>query len=70
MESGSCAAVNRDMPFSYEHAFRYETSLCSLAEGETLCPPRTAEDEAPQPRTTLLARLTLRRTTAPLHPAS
>jgi hypothetical protein len=57
------------MPFSYEHAFRYETSLCSLAEDETLGPPCVAEDEAPTPRTTLLARLALRRATGRLRPA-
>jgi hypothetical protein len=45
------------MPFSYEHAFRYETSLCSLREDEKLSAPRAAQQEAPEPRTSLGARL-------------
>jgi hypothetical protein len=58
------------MPFSYEHAFRYETSLCSLREDEKLSAPHTAEDEAAEPRTTLRARLVSRCATALLRTAS
>jgi hypothetical protein len=56
------------MPFSYEHAFRYETSLCSLREDEKLSAPRVAE--ASEPRTTLRARLVSRCAMALLRTAS
>jgi hypothetical protein len=49
------------MPFSYEHAFRYETSLCSLAEDETLGRTRTAVAEPSERRFGLRDRLGLRR---------
>jgi hypothetical protein len=58
------------MPFSYEHAFRYETSLCSLREDEKLSAPRVAQDEASEPRTTLGARLVSRCAMALLRTAS
>ncbi|MCW3020929.1 MAG: hypothetical protein JWR30_251 [Conexibacter sp.] len=52
------------MASSTRHAFRYEPSLCSLAEGETL--GRRPADGAPEPRkhrSGLRARLSMRRTT-------
>ena len=48
-----------DMPFSYEHAFRYETSLCSLAADETLGPTPTRAAEPSKRRFGLRDRLGL-----------
>jgi hypothetical protein len=50
---------------SSRHAFRYEPALCSLAEGETLSPPRHGGDDEPRKRrNSLRARLSVRRASA------
>ncbi|HMJ37439.1 MAG TPA: hypothetical protein VK501_26270 [Baekduia sp.] len=48
---------------SSRHAFRYEPALCSLAEGETLSPPRHG-DEPSKRRNGLRVRLSVRRASA------
>jgi hypothetical protein len=66
-EGVAAPADHRTMASSTRHAFRYELTLCSLVEGETLRrrrPEDAAEADARKDRGGLRARLGLRARTA------